>query len=235
MVEKVCKMEGCDRGGKLTRGMCAKDYRYWLDHTPPDRRGLAPRAARRFDDFVDRSSGGGCWTWTGPCDRGGYGRWGKKLAHRLALAAAQGPIPAGKMALHRCDNPPCVNPKHLYVGTASDNMRDALARGQHPGTPLKNTTHCRKGHELTGANLEITGRDRSRRCRICENERAAAWQRQMRRKRGLRKTRVTDEEKARMIELHAAGNSHRAIAAITGRAFCTVGDILREARSARTP
>ena len=51
-------------------------------------------------------------------------------AHRLAWEAANGPIPAGLLVLHHCDNPPCCNPAHLYVGTAKDNARDCKARGR---------------------------------------------------------------------------------------------------------
>lgn len=83
----------------------------------------------------------GCWEWQGArcvVSRGGYGvvKFGGKMigAHRGAWTVFRGPIPCGKYILHKCDNPPCVNPDHLYVGTAKDNARDAVERGHHsPG------------------------------------------------------------------------------------------------------
>lgn len=69
-----------------------------------------------------------CWTWNGPFDRNGYGRTsdGQRpmYAHRLAWEQVNGPIPDGLYVLHRCNNPPCVRPDHLYLGTALDNAID---------------------------------------------------------------------------------------------------------------
>ena len=76
----------------------------------------------------------GCLEWTGDKYRSGYGRvWrnGKNArAHRYAYELAKGAIPEGLMVLHSCDNRPCCNPDHLRVGTAKDNMADAIARGR---------------------------------------------------------------------------------------------------------
>lgn len=77
----------------------------------------------------------GCWEWTGSRDNQGYGRvrHGKRLllAHRLMWSVANcEEIPDGLDILHRCDNPPCVNPNHLYAGTHLQNMRDRDSRGR---------------------------------------------------------------------------------------------------------
>lgn len=81
-----------------------------------------------------------CWFWDGarqhdprhPNHR--YGRFlvngSNKRAHRIAWLLIHGYIPNGKLVLHSCDVPPCVNPAHLYLGDYSDNMRDAFARGR---------------------------------------------------------------------------------------------------------
>ena len=67
-----------------------------------------------------------CWLWLGRVTVGGYGRIGKIqiLAHRLSWEIHNGPIPKDLFILHKCDNPPCVNPEHLFIGTQIDNMRD---------------------------------------------------------------------------------------------------------------
>ncbi len=173
LLARTCSVDGCDRGGKLTRGMCTKHYRYWIDHTPKDARGPAPRFDREFDDFIDRS--GSCWLWTGPTNSGGYGFWSNRgergLAHRIALARATPPPRPGLFACHRCDTPGCVNPRHLYWGTVQDNTDDMLARGE-PANQNTRKTHCKRGHALSGDNLRIVGHDRRRQCRTCDNERS---------------------------------------------------------------
>lgn len=73
----------------------------------------------------------GCWEWQGLVDQKGYGllstkrRWPfERRAHRHSYETFAGPIPAGLFVLHRCDNPRCCNPEHLFLGTNADNMRD---------------------------------------------------------------------------------------------------------------
>jgi hypothetical protein len=97
-----------------------------------------------------------CWVWTASRDDSGYGRLkvgGKrgiaKRAHRLAWELLRGPIPDGLCVLHRCDNPPCVNPAHLFLGTKRDNTLDATAKGRHA---LRNLLR-RRGTETSGAKL----------------------------------------------------------------------------------
>lgn len=92
-----------------------------------------PRQA--FDDRYIPEPNTGCWIWTAPLSTLGYGWFrcnGKRTqAHRFSLEIFKGPIPEGLFALHTCDNRWCVNPDHLYVGTALDNARDMVARGRH--------------------------------------------------------------------------------------------------------
>ena len=77
---------------------------------------------------------GGCWLWI-PRERcSGYGRVnglpGRPLAHRVSYEIHSGPVPVGLFVLHKCDVRDCVNPKHLFVGTRSDNMKDMHAKGR---------------------------------------------------------------------------------------------------------
>lgn len=87
----------------------------------------------RFWRLVDKT--GDCWEWKGRKDEGGYGiSIGKnppeRRAHRLAAYFMYGPIPDGCLVCHHCDNPPCCNPDHLFLGTHGDNQRDAWAKGR---------------------------------------------------------------------------------------------------------
>jgi hypothetical protein len=106
----------------------------------------------RFWAFVDKSAGPrGCWSFTGEVTTTGYGRitdyWQKRLAHRFSYELAHGPIPVGMFVLHTCDFRACVNPAHLWLGTAQDNVNDALQKGRmrYPGptTPLRGVANPR--------------------------------------------------------------------------------------------
>jgi hypothetical protein len=82
-----------------------------------------------------------CWLWLGAVDHGGYGRFwtGTKRtsAHRASYEINWHPIPAGMHVCHSCDNPRCVRPTHLFLGTKHDNMRDASRKGRINGTAGK--------------------------------------------------------------------------------------------------
>jgi len=179
LLARVCSVEGCDRNGKLTRGMCAKHYRHWLDHTPPDQRETAPRFRRSFWDFIDKS--GECWIWTGPTNRQGYGWWspGRTLAHRHSWTLARGEIIEGLWVLHHCDNPPCIRPAHLYLGTVVENARDFAERGE-PSNQNTAKTHCKNGHPLAGENLRTIKGYNKRVCRECDNAKSRERQRRYR-------------------------------------------------------
>lgn len=88
-------------------------------------------AASRADRFwakVER--GPECWLWRGFLDKNGYGKFNKEWAHRVAYKLGNGPITDGLLVLHRCDNPPCVNPAHLFLGTYLDNSLDIKRKGR---------------------------------------------------------------------------------------------------------
>jgi len=96
-------------------------------------------AEDRFWAKVNKN--GECWIWTGAKLPKGYGHFysGEKtvLASRWSYEYAYGLIPEGLMVLHRCDNPPCVNPEHLFLGTMQDNIDDMIAKGRQRKYPPK--------------------------------------------------------------------------------------------------
>lgn len=83
----------------------------------------------------------GCWLWEGAHRKNEYGTmWNGKAhenSHRLSYRLLVGPIPDGLWVLHRCDNPACINPDHLFVGTQSDNLKDCVRKGRHHPASLK--------------------------------------------------------------------------------------------------
>ena len=91
---------------------------------------------------MERHGPGECWPWTAALDRYGYGRIGlgrrgegTRGAHVVAWELEHGPVPVAQCVLHHCDNPPCCNPSHLFLGTRGDNWRDARRKGRHPWGP----------------------------------------------------------------------------------------------------
>jgi len=117
----------------------------------------------------------GCFLWLGGVSDRGYGRvrlFGKTaVASRASWILYRGAIPVGSHVLHRCDNPLCVNPDHLFLGTPQDNTDDMLAKGRN--RPIgRSMTHCKRGHEFNDQN---TYRHNGQ--RLCKTCRAAAWRR----------------------------------------------------------
>ena len=131
----------------------------------------------RFLVKVDKNiSNRGCWTWMASKNKKGYGQfmvWGKPhLAHRVAYILFIGDIVDNLFVLHDCDNPGCVNPNHLHLGTNSDNMQECSRRGRHwcRGYTI---THCPKGHEYSKENTSFWKNHRS--CLTCHRERQRVY------------------------------------------------------------
>ena len=119
-----------------------KHYQRWSKHGSPNvvANWRGRPLADRFWDSVTTAGPDECWEWTRTRNNGGYGQImssGKlRKAHRVSYELHFGPIPDGLHVRHRCDNPPCVNPAHLELGTNADNVADKVARGRLP-EPLR--------------------------------------------------------------------------------------------------
>lgn len=99
---------------------------------------MKPSEPERFWSKVDRGGPDDCWNWTACAQREGYGRFMRRgrvwQATHVAWELHHGaPPPKGALVCHRCDNPRCVNPAHLFIGTHLDNRRDCVAKGRARG------------------------------------------------------------------------------------------------------
>jgi len=115
-----------------------------------------------FWKYAERKSNDECWPWTGTCDQHRYGRvpfMTKQMkAHRVSYEMFNGHIPDGLVVRHRCDNPNCVNPHHLEVGTQKENMLDASKRGRLNPKSLENLRPGMKGF-LGAGSASIGGKN----------------------------------------------------------------------------
>jgi hypothetical protein len=173
-------LSGCvidDCGKRIVgRGRCRRHYQQWWKATrntarPPALNLKTKTPEQRFQEKIDQRGTDDCWPWLASTVNGGHGEFfvspqrGKIPAHSYALELASGqPCPPGMEACHRCDNPPCCNPTHIYFGTRQQNVDDMWQRNRVP------LGSARRHSRLTEAQVV----DIRRRCVGGESQKALA-------------------------------------------------------------
>ena len=149
---KTCTIDGCDIK-HYGKGYCMKHFGRFRDHGENKSSWYDFSETERFYQKTKLNQNTGCLEWTGGLNTWGYGQASinktTKLAHRHSYEISVGEIPKGMLCCHHCDNPKCIEPSHLFIGTNADNAKDKV---------LKNRQKSMKGescvtHKLKDCNI----------------------------------------------------------------------------------
>ena len=172
--KKKCSVDGCEEWSRRW-GYCSKhSQRYQKYGDPLFTKYRTGPLADRLKGSTDASAGeDGCHPWTGDCNENGYGVIkfeGKTyIVTRAVMKEHLGrDLKSEEHVLHTCDNPPCSNRKHLYIGDPARNAKDRSDRGRHWRDRTESKTRCKNGHEYTPENTYMTKTGRS--CVTCRKD-----------------------------------------------------------------
>jgi len=135
-----CSVDGCFKKFHA-KGFCTMHYTRVLTHGTPDNN--VKTREEMYHSSYNKLGKNECWPWIRNLDKNGYGKLGFKnfhtdRAHRFGWELFhKKPIPHGMLVCHTCDNPPCQNPAHLFIGTNMDNMQDKVRKGRLVANPYK--------------------------------------------------------------------------------------------------
>lgn len=198
MTAKECSVQTCGRRA-YGRGLCNMHYQRWRRHDDPlsskrVRYMACASLAEKLAAYSDRSGGTeSCWPWLAATQRHGYGKVSDPerkrdvAAHRASWELVNGPIPDGMEICHSCDNPPCINPAHLFLCSHSENMADMRSKGRSgrtslPGSqnPIAKLNECEVADILSALAAGERGSSIARRYRvshtsICDIASGRSW------------------------------------------------------------
>lgn len=188
----ICAFDGCDRAVFGWSDLCKRHHeqrRSGKELKPLRLQFHGLTEYERFFKLVEVLGPSECWNWKSCINHAGYGVFmnaaGKsRLAHREAWRLMIGHIPGGLYALHKCDNPKCVNPSHLFLGTQKDNLRDmwdkgrarpGVSRGQDNGCALLTEQMVREILASSDSGVSLSERYGVSQSAICDVRRRRTW------------------------------------------------------------